>query len=148
MPETPVPEEYFSESYSYIDYKKITSIMHLLNNYGQTFHATGGTHISGLFRVQKFVCVFEDISRHNSIMKTLGCGLRKQLDLSHSVLFVSCRITAGIIEMLADSPLNIICSQSAVTDLAVEKARFHGKSIIGFIRGERMNVYTNNYLFI
>jgi FdhD protein len=121
---------------------RISSIMKELDSRGIVFRQSGGTHIAGLYSEQDLICAMEDVSRHNAIMKSIGCGLAKSVDFSQSAIFVSCRITASIIDLISKTPLKMICSQSAATSLAIDKAYKSQISIIGFIRDSRMNLYT------
>lgn len=126
----------------------IWNAMDKLDNSGKTFKSTGGTHIAGLFQHNKILFNFEDISRHNAVLKVVGRGVQEHVNFSGCAILLSCRITSSIIDLLAPLPLHIICSQSAVTDLAIEKAERTGKSVTGFVRDGRMNLYTGIQRFI
>ena len=119
-----------------------------LNQKGDIFHATGCTHICGLLKENSIICYFEDISRHNAIYKTLGYGIQNNISLRDCALLLSCRITASIIDLVSATPVKVLCSQSAVSSLAVDKAKKAGKSVLGFIRQERVNLYTGNQRII
>lgn len=131
-----------------ISTKVLTKAMNKLNHSGKTYEATGGTHTVGLFKNNKILFHFEDISRHNALMKVIGQAVKENINFSSCALLLSCRITFSIIDMLVSFPINIICSQSAVTDLAIEKAERAGKSVTGFVRNGRMNLYTGTQRFI
>lgn len=131
-----------------LSYREISVIMKDLDSRGIIFRETGGTHIAGLYSDQQFIFTVEDVSRHNAILKTLGFGLRQSIDYSQAALFLSCRITASIIDLVSRTSLQLVCSQSAATNLALEKASQSDISIIGFIRDERMNLYTDSQEFI
>ncbi|MGM0612174.1 MAG: formate dehydrogenase accessory sulfurtransferase FdhD [Bacteroidota bacterium] len=128
--------------------EKIREAMNELNQKGQIFHATGCTHIAGLLNERDIICHFEDISRHNAILKTLGYAIQHNIPLWNCALLLSCRITSSVIDLIAETPLNVLCSQSAVSSLAMDKAIKTGKSVLGFIRHNRMNLYTGNQRFI
>jgi len=127
---------------------QILKAMDELNQKGQIFHATGCAHIAGLLNEHDIICHFEDISRHNAIYKTLGYAIQHNIPLWSCALLLSCRITSSVIDMIAETPLNVLCSQSAVSSLAVEKSIKTGKSVLGFIRHNRMSLYTGNHRII
>ncbi|MFW6019004.1 MAG: formate dehydrogenase accessory sulfurtransferase FdhD [Bacteroidales bacterium] len=119
-----------------------------LNKKGLIFQATGCTHISGLLKSNNIICHFEDISRHNAIYKTLGYAIQNDIPLGKCALLLSCRITASVITLIQATPLQILCSQSAVSSLAIDKALETRKSIMGFIRQDRINLYTGHQRLI
>ena len=128
--------------------KVIKQAMENLNQKGHIFRATGSTHIAGLLKESKLICYFEDISRHNAIHKTIGCAIQNNISLANCALLLSCRITGSIIDLTAETPVKVLCSHSAVSSLGMDKASVAGKSVMGFIRHRRMNLYTGNHRFI
>lgn len=138
----------FPETHLRLSCIDIFSAMEKLNTLGKTFQDTGGTHIAGLYHNGEIIFHSEDISRHNAIMKVVGKAFRNKIDLSQAALLLSCRITASVIELTQNTRLPILCSQSAVSSLAVRQASALGLSVSGFIRQGRMNVYSGNQRFI
>ncbi|MGM0647129.1 MAG: formate dehydrogenase accessory sulfurtransferase FdhD [Bacteroidota bacterium] len=116
--------------------------MEKMNTISNTFHTTGGTHSAVLFDGQDILLHFEDISRHNAILKIIGASMLQQLELHNYALLMSCRISQSVINLLEKTSICYICSQSAVTDLAVERAEELGQFVFGFMRKGRMNLYT------
>jgi FdhD protein len=110
----------------------------------RTFSKTGGLHAAALFNARgKLVVLREDIGRHNAVDKVLGYGLLEhRLPFSTHVLLVSGRASFEIMQKALAARIPIVCAISAPSSLAVEFARESGQTLVGFLRGETMNVYT------
>ena len=108
------------------------------------FKSSGGVHSCGLADVNGSILLFcEDIGRYNTVDRILGEALFfKNIKIDDKVILTSCRITSGIIKKIVYADIPIIISRAAVTDCAIQLAERQGITLIGFVRGERMNVYT------
>jgi len=104
---------------------------------------TGGVHVVGLFSKTGRICIAEDIGRHNALDKVIGYGLTRNIEFS--VTFVVCtgRISSEMAFKCSVANIPVIASRGATTSLAIEIAAKAGLCVIGFVRDERMNVYTN-----
>jgi len=107
------------------------------------FAATGGLHASALFAADGTLQVVrEDVGRHNALDKVVGHAFfAERLPLAEHILLVSGRVSFEIMQKALAAGLPCVAAISAPTSAAVEFARASGQTLVGFLRGERMNVY-------
>lgn len=104
---------------------------------------TGGVHIVGLFDKEGTISISEDIGRHNALDKVIGYGLTKNVYFKETFVACTGRISSEMAMKCALGNIPVIASRGATTSLAIEIAEKTGLTIIGFVRGEKMNIYTN-----
>lgn len=116
----------------------------------ETFSKTGGLHASAIFdREGRLLVIREDVGRHNALDKVLGHGLRNGLlPFTDNILLVSGRVSFEIIQKALAAGIPVVAAISAPSSLAVEFARDAGQTLIGFMRGETMNVYCHEHRVI
>jgi FdhD protein len=122
----------------------LTGLPGALRRAQRTFESTGGLHAAGLFTVEgELVAVREDVGRHNAVDKVVGWALRdRRLPLSGHVLLVSGRASFELTQKASMAGIPILAAVSAPSTLAVELADEVGLTVVGFLRGTTMNVYT------
>ncbi len=109
------------------------------------FKSSGGVHSCGLADVNGSILLFcEDIGRYNTIDRILGEALLKNIKIDDKVILTSCRSSSGIIEKIIRGNIPLIISRAAATDCAIQLADRHGITLVGFARGEIMNIYTHH----
>jgi FdhD protein len=123
----------------------ITSLPDRLRAEQRVFASTGGLHGTGLFRADgQLVVAREDVGRHNAMDKLIGNRLLAgESPLSSSIALVSGRASFELVQKAAVAGIPIMCAVSAPSTLAVETAKRLGVTLIGFLRGERFNIYSN-----
>jgi FdhD protein len=105
------------------------------------FDQTGGIHSAAITDGKKIIYFSEDIGRHNAVDKVIGKGILNHIDMSRHFILSSGRISGEIVKKAFYSGLRAIVSRSAPTCAAVKRARRVNIGIIGFLRGQRFNIY-------
>jgi len=103
---------------------------------------TGGIHVVGLYGKDGRVAVVEDIGRHNALDRVIGYALEKDIDLSETYVICSGRISSEMVRKCLVANIPAIISRGATTTLAIDIAKARGLTIIGFVRGKKMNIYS------
>jgi FdhD protein len=127
-----------------VDRAAILGLPDRLREAQRVFEATGGLHAAGLFDPDgRLVALREDVGRHNALDKLVGWAvLAGLMPLNGQVLLVSGRVSLEIVQKAAVAGIPMVCAVSAPSDLAVDAAGRFGQTLIGFLRGDRFNVYT------
>ena len=123
----------------------LTALPERLRAAQTVFDTTGGLHATGCFTVDGGLRVArEDVGRHNALDKVIGwAALHDGLPLSEAVCIVSGRVSFEIVQKAASAGIPVIGAVSAPSSLAVQTAERLGVTVVGFLRGDRFNVYTS-----
>lgn len=114
-----------------------------LNTLAGVFRETGGVHVAALYgNDSQLVTYAEDVGRHNAVDKVIGVCALKGFDFSRCFLASSGRLTGDIVLKAARMRIPIVASLAAAVDSGIEVATRTDLTLIGFVRGGRMNVYT------
>lgn len=114
-----------------------------LNRLAEVFRNTGGVHIAALYSAGGDLMAFaEDVGRHNAVDKVIGSGISKGIKFEGCFLASSGRLTGDIVLKCARMRIPIVASLAATINSGVDVAQRTGMTLIGFVRGKRMNVYT------
>ncbi|MGK2903023.1 MAG: formate dehydrogenase accessory sulfurtransferase FdhD [Mycobacterium sp.] len=127
-----------------VDADTLTALPDKLRDRQKVFAATGGLHGAALFDTDGTALVVrEDIGRHNAVDKALGWALESgRVPLTGTVLLVSGRASFELTQKAVMAGVPIFAAVSAPSSLAVDLAAQSGLTLVAFLRGDSMNVYT------
>jgi FdhD protein len=126
-----------------VDPSLVHDIMGVLNERSKVFRETGGTHSALLYREGEGVVAFsEDVGRHNALDKVIGAAFMRNVVLSECILASSGRLAGEMVLKAARARIPVVCSVSAPLLSGIRIAEEAGITLIGFVRGRRMNQYT------
>jgi len=118
----------------------------ILKNSQSEFSKTGGIHASGLFASNgKLIAISEDVGRHNALDKLVGNILNNKL-LNSKEQFITCsgRLNFELVQKVLMTNIGIMIGVGAPTSLAIDLASKFNMTLIGFVKKDSFNVYTNN----
>jgi len=126
-----------------VDPAVLPGLVEILRSGQGVFERTGGLHAAGLFSAEgRLEHLREDIGRHNAVDKVVGRSLLDgRLPASESILVVSGRAGYEIVQKSISAGIPVLAAVGAPSSLAVSLAREFNQTLIGFLRGERFNVY-------
>jgi FdhD protein len=131
------------QSFCEVEPQVIRELPEALSAAQETFKRTGGLHACALFDLAgRLLALREDVGRHNALDKIIGWALlEKRLPLAEHILLLSGRTSFEMMQKSLAGGVPIVAAISAPSSLAVEFARDSGQTLVGFLRGERMNIY-------
>ena len=110
------------------------------------FSKTGGIHASGLFNsAGELISLREDVGRHNALDKLIGNALiNDQLDPKAQFITCSGRLNFELVQKVLMTDIGIMIGVGAPTSLAIDLANKFDITLIGFVKRDSFNIYTNN----
>ena len=118
----------------------------ILRNNQSEFSKTGGIHASGLFNAKgALIAIKEDVGRHNALDKLIGSILEKnQLDPKNQFITCSGRLNFELVQKVLMTNIGVMIGVGAPTSLAIDLANKFDITLIGFVKQDSFNIYTNN----
>jgi FdhD protein len=121
----------------------VSNCVNRLNFIAETFRKTGGVHVAAIYGSEGTLATFaEDVGRHNAVDKVIGSCIMKEIDLHNCFLTLSGRLTGDIVLKAAKTGLPIVASLAAAIDSGIAIAKDVELTLVGFVRGRRMNIYS------
>lgn len=120
-------------------------LINTLQEKADLFKLTGGVHSAALADQGGVIFFYEDIGRHNAIDKIVGECLLADIPTDDKIIISSGRLSSEILLKAAKLGIQILISRSAPTSLCIELAENLNITLIGFVRGKRMNIYTHKW---
>ena len=124
--------------------RSVIQLANQMQSMSALFKSTGGVHAAALCNENEVLVFKEDIGRHNAVDKVFGECLIKALDPDGKILLTSGRISSEMLIKAVRRGVAIVASRAAPTSLAVQFAEKAGITLVVFVRGSRMNIYSND----
>jgi len=125
-----------------IDAAELAESVRAFQKESGAYRDTGGVHSAGVAAGGRLIAFAEDVGRHNAIDKVIGCCVRAGTPMQDKILLSTGRLSLDVAAKAVRAGAPLLASRSAPTDAAVELARLANLTLAGFVRGDRMNIYT------
>ena len=118
-------------------------LFHLYQKRSDLYNLTGCIHSAAITDGEHILVCAEDIGRHNAVDKVVGYCVLESISLDDKVILVSGRLSSEMATKCARWDIPIVVSRAAPTARAIDIAEKQGITMVGFMRGTRMNIYTH-----
>lgn len=123
--------------------EELKSLFKRFQDASELYRLTGCVHSASLSDGKEILCLAEDIGRHNAVDKVIGFCLLEGISFDGKLMLASGRLSSEIVSKCAKWSIPIVASRTAPTSLALDIAEKIGLTVVGFIRSDKLNVYTN-----
>jgi len=127
---------------------RISALVKRFQHQSRLFRASGGTHSAALCDEKNILAFSEDIGRYNAIDKVVGKCILDDIPTSRHLLITSGRVSSRVVAKTARMNIPVLVSRCAPTDRSVELAAGSGITLIGFARGDKMNIYSGGWRIV
>jgi FdhD protein len=124
---------------------RVFNLMEQFDQYSRDFVKTGGIHSAAICNAEKILVFSEDIGRHNAIEKVFGKCLMQDIPVETTLLITSGRVPSDILLKAAKRKVPVLIARNSPTDLGIDLAEKAGITLLGFVRGTSMNIYTHGW---
>ena len=123
--------------------EEVFFLMKQLNEKAELYRYSGGVHTSALCNNSSVLVAAEDIGRHNTLDKIVGECLLTKLSTADKLLLTTGRISSEMLSKAVRMKVPIVVSRSSPTDRSISLAQKLGITLIGYVRGNRLSVYSH-----
>ena len=110
------------------------------------YHASRGIHGAALADETRVLLVAEDVGRHNAVDKLKGLALQRDIPTTDRILLSTGRISSEMLLKAARMGVPLVASRTSPTEMAVALAEQLGVTVVGYLRGESLNLYAGEAL--
>ncbi|MHB8882128.1 MAG: formate dehydrogenase accessory sulfurtransferase FdhD [Thermodesulfovibrionales bacterium] len=139
-----LPEKIAADGVSF-SLEAVRNIFREFQRRSEIYRITGGVHSAAVTDGAILLAFAEDIGRHNAVDKIIGFSILENIPLQDKIMLASGRLSSEIALKCARCGIPVLVSRAAPTSLAVEIAEKTGLTMIGFARGDKMNIYTGRH---
>jgi FdhD protein len=140
--ERPMTEETVSDNLQ-IEKHKLRDLFQKFQTRSELYNITGCIHSAAISDGDHIIVCGEDIGRHNAVDKVIGYCVLENLPLQDKIILVSGRLSSEMATKCARWGIPVVVSRAAPTALAIKIAQQRGITMIGFMRGKRLNIYSH-----
>jgi len=126
-----------------IESERLKALFNEFQLRSELYKSTGCIHSAALSDGRILIAFAEDIGRHNAIDKIIGFSILEDIPLEGKIIFASGRLSSEMVSKCARWSIPVVVSRTAPTTRALDIAEKAGMTVIGFMRGERFNIYTH-----